>query len=157
MKEKHIQIRMEQCLSLAKASNCIRMKYGALLISPERNLLLMDGYNGGPRDGSDLCGNDCCIREELKIPSGTQYEKGCVHAEWNVICNSAATGVKTAGAWMIINGEPCELCAKLIHHAGIIKVIVVDGGFMGPNGINYLLEHGIDVEYRAGPQDSRKS
>ena len=51
MKEKHVRIRVEQCLALAKASNCPRRKFGALLLDPERNVILMDGYNGGPRGG----------------------------------------------------------------------------------------------------------
>ena len=32
MKEKHLRIRIEQCLALAKASNCPRRKFGALLV-----------------------------------------------------------------------------------------------------------------------------
>ena len=51
MKDKHIRIRIEQCLALAKASNCPRRKFGALLLDPTRNVVLMDGYNGGPRGG----------------------------------------------------------------------------------------------------------
>jgi len=47
MKQKHVQIRIEQCLALAKASNCPRRKFGALLLDPQRNVVLMDGYNGG--------------------------------------------------------------------------------------------------------------
>ena len=39
MKEKHIGIRIEQCLALAKASNCPRRKFGALLIDPTRNVI----------------------------------------------------------------------------------------------------------------------
>lgn len=155
MKEKHLQIRMNQCLELSQASNCVRLKFGALILDPERNVILMDGYNGGPRDGGDLCGDDCCLREVLKIPSGTQYEEGCVHAEMNAICNAAEAGVSIGGAWMVVNGEPCKLCAKLIHHAGIVKVIVVDGGFGGPNGIDYLHKHGVAVEFRYGPKDPR--
>ena len=49
MKGKHLAIRIEQCLALSKASNCPRRKFGALLVDPERNVVLMDGYNGGPR------------------------------------------------------------------------------------------------------------
>ena len=33
MQEKHIAIRIEQCLALAKASNCPRRKFGALLVA----------------------------------------------------------------------------------------------------------------------------
>ena len=155
MKEKHIRIRIEQCLVLAQASNCPRRKFGALLLDPERNVILMDGYNGGPRGGGALCGGDVCLRDTMEIQSGTRMEVGCHHAEMNVICNSAASGVSTRGAWILVTGEPCVLCAKLIHHAGVSKVIVVGGGYAGENGVDYLRDHGIVVESVEGPQDER--
>ena len=155
MKEKHIRIRIEQCLLLANASGCPRRKFGALLLDPERNVVLMDGYNGGPRGGGTLCGDGVCLRDEMQIPSGQRMEIGCHHAEMNVICNSAASGVPTKGAWMLVTGEPCTLCAKLIHHAGISKVIVVGGGYAGENGTGYLTAHGVEVQSVDGPQDER--
>lgn len=218
MKQKHLDIRIEQCLALSKASNCPRRKFGALLLDPIRNVVLMDGYNGAPRGGGELCGGHFCERDGLKredfelkdgcepwmprggsrptldvyvkghkvhhfvkhpipsgrspeklanewidemiekypsIKSGTHMEKGCHHAEMNVICNSAASGVKTDGAWIIVTGEPCILCSKLIHHAGIAKVIVVDGGYVGENGLEYLNKNGIAVEKVIGPVDPR--
>ena len=155
MKEKHLRIRIEQCLALARASNCPRRKFGALLVDPERNVILMDGYNGGPRGGGDLCGGDECQREADGIESGTRVEIGCHHAEMNVICNAAAGGVATKGAWLIVTGEPCLLCSKLIHHAGIERVLVVAGGYMGRNGVQYLQGHGIVVQKEDGPQDPR--
>ncbi|MGC6508607.1 MAG: deoxycytidylate deaminase [Myxococcota bacterium] len=155
MKEKHIQIRIEQCLALAKASNCPRRKFGALLLDPSRNVILMDGYNGGPRGGGKLCGGLVCLRNEQKVISGTRMEIGCHHAEMNVICNAAANGVSTRNAWLLVTGEPCMMCAKLIHHAGIEKVIVVSGGYAGANGCEYLQDHGVTVQRMTGPQDPR--
>ena len=155
MKDKHLHIRIEQCLSLAKASNCPRRKFGALLLDPQRNVILMDGYNGGPRSGGDLCHKNECLRDKLKVPSGTRMEIGCHHAEMNVICNAAANGVSTRDAWLLVTGEPCVLCSKLIHHAGIAKVLVVQGGYMGANGCGYLKEHGVEVQYVEGPKDPR--
>ncbi len=155
MKEKHIRIRIEQCLSLAKASNCPRRKFGALLLDPERNVVLMDGYNGGPRGGGELCGGETCLRDDLKVQSGTRMEIGCHHAEMNVICNCAASGVATQGAWIVVTGEPCMMCAKMIHHAGVTKVIVVGGGYAGENGLGYLQNHGVEIESVEGPQDPR--
>jgi len=76
VKDKHIRIRVEQCLALAKASNCPRRKFGALLLDPERNVILMDGYNGGPRGGGELCGGDVCLRDVLNVESGTRMESG---------------------------------------------------------------------------------
>lgn len=155
MKEKHIAIRIEQCLALAKASNCPRRKFGALLVDPSRNVVLMDGYNGGPRGGGALCGGDVCLRDTMHVKSGTRMEIGCHHAEMNVICNAAANGVPTRDAWLIVTGEPCILCAKLIHHAGITRVLVVEGGYAGENGVTYLRDHGVGVETVAGPRDPR--
>lgn len=156
MNPKHIQIRIEQCLALAKASNCPRRKFGALLLDPIRNVILMDGYNGGPRGGGALCGGEVCTRDTLGIESGTRMEIGCHHAEMNVICNCAASGVKTDGAWLIVTGEPCLMCAKLIHHAGISRVILVNGGYAAKrNGVNYLEQHGIRVQAVDGPSDPR--
>ena len=155
MKDKHVQIRIEQCLALAKASNCPRRKFGALLLDPTRNVVLMDGYNGGPRGGGHLCGGDACLRDTRSVPSGTRMEIGCHHAEMNVVCNCAASGVATKGAWLIVTGEPCMMCSKLIHHAGIARVYVVSGGYAGANGIDYLKGHGVDVVYTEGPKDPR--
>ncbi|MCB9742620.1 MAG: cytidine deaminase [Alphaproteobacteria bacterium] len=155
MKEKHIRVRIEQCLALAKASNCSRRKFGALLLDPGRNVILMDGYNGGPRGGGTLCGGAVCLRDHHGVVSGTRMEVGCHHAEMNVICNAAANGVPTRGAWLIITGEPCILCSKLLHHAGIERVLVVKGGYMGENGCEYLRDHGVEVQYVDGPPDPR--
>lgn len=212
MKEKHLRIRVKQCLALAQASNCPRRKFGAVLINPDRNTILMDGYNGGPRGGGDLCGGDHCIRDGLTpddvevafdgdeepdaeepkfyveakgdeavhfsgrkrfpkaeaesfrelllakyppIPSGGNVEVGCVHAEMNIICNCAHDGVPTKGTWLFVTGEPCLMCSKLIHHAGIVKVFAVGGGYMGRNGVDYLRQHGVEVVFVKGPQDPR--
>lgn len=155
MKDKHLKIRIEQCLSLAKASNCPRRKFGALLLDPGRNVILMDGYNGGPRSGGRLCNGESCLRDDMKVQSGTRMEIGCHHAEMNVICNAAANGVPTRGAWLLVTGEPCVLCAKLIHHAGIERVLVVEGGYMGANGCTYLTNHGVKVQQVEGPKDPR--
>ena len=155
MKDKHVRIRIEQCLALAKASNCPRRKFGALLLDPERNVVLMDGYTGGPRGGGHLCGGDACLRDTRNVQSGTRMEIGCHHAEMNVVCNAAANGVRCHGAWLFVTGEPCLLCAKLIHHAGIEHVLVVSGGYAGENGVSYLQAHDVRVTHLEGPQDPR--
>ncbi|MEC7461628.1 MAG: deaminase [Candidatus Thermoplasmatota archaeon] len=155
MKDKQLAIRIEQCLALAKAANCPRRQFGALLVDPERNVVLMDGYNGGPRGGGRLCGGEVCLRDAEDVVSGTRVEIGCHHAEMNLICNAAANGVPTKGAWLIVTGEPCMMCSKLIHHAGIGRVVIVDGGFAGENGVGYLEHHGVELQRTEGPKDPR--
>lgn len=146
MKLKHLRLRIKQCLLLAEASNCPRKQFGAVILDPTRNVLLVDGYNGGPRGGGRLCGGERCLRDDGNLQSGTQVEVGCHHAEMNAICNAAAQGVPTKGAWMIVNGEPCLMCAKLIHHAGLTHVVVVGGGYGRDEGLDYLTENGVSVQ-----------
>ena len=155
MKEKHIRARIEQCLALAKASNCPRRKFGALLLDPDRNVILMDGYNGGPRGGGELCGGGSRLRDTPRVEAGTRMGIGRHPPGVNVICNAAANGVRCSGAWLIVTGEPCMMCAKMIHHAGITRVIVVEGGYAGANGVEYLRGHGVEVANVDGPRDPR--
>ncbi|MEO0326113.1 MAG: deaminase [Myxococcota bacterium] len=108
-----------------------------------------------PRGGGALCGGEECLRDTLGVKSGTRMEVGCHHAEMNVICNAAANGVATQGAWLIVTGEPCTLCAKLLHHAGVARVLVVEGGYLGANGVDYLRAHGVEVVALEGPKDPR--
>ena len=226
MKGKHLSIRVQQCLLLAEASECPRRKFGALLLDPIRNVVLMDSYNGGPRGGGRLCEGEWCARdgapqlsaayvvgytatgdyqvylkfkehhvrvgapldrllaaaiansngmkledklqvwkdEVVKtfiaghpvIQSGTMIEIGCHHAEMNLICNSAANGIVTRGTWLFITGEPCLLCAKLIHHAAIKRIVCIKNGYAGGrDGIEYLQANSVEVQYVDGPSDPR--
>ena len=123
VKDKHLAVRIQQCLALAEASNCPRRTFGALLVDPKRNVVLMDGYNGGPRGGGRLCGGEECLRDTMNIESGTRVEIGCHHAEMNLICNAAANGVPTNNAWLIVTGEPCMMCAGTIYWAEIGSVV----------------------------------
>lgn len=203
-------------------SSCTRRNFGAVLINPERNTIISDGYNGGPRGGGRLCGGQICLRDGVReedltfsyspgdrctatavsvvvagdeiyrenitwsdraldsqggyesalerakkyastllrppIKSGTELQVGCHHAESNAIANAAADGRSTAGAWLIVTGEPCMMCAKLIHHAGVKRVLCVKGGYAGgADGVHYLQEHGVPVQYVDGPQDPRSN
>lgn len=152
MKPKYIETRMKQVLLLAECSKCPRAKFAALILDPLRNVVLMDGFNGNARgDPGDLCNGSSCIRDELRIQSGTRCEQGCFHAEMNCILNCAAGGVKTAGAWMIVNGPPCLMCSKMILHAAIKKVIVIKGAYSTNEGIDFLRKRNVEVEEMERP------
>lgn len=141
---KLLPIRVQQCRHLAEASNCPRRKFGAMLVDMERDVVIADGYNGAHRKGGRLCGGESCLREG--ITTGTRLEVGCVHAEMNVICNAAAYGVATKGKCLIVTGEPCHMCAKLIYQSGIALVVVVSGGYTSDNGVQFLRDNGVRVE-----------
>ena len=98
------------------------------------------------------CGGNECLRDTMSIKSGTRVEIGCHHAEMNLICNSAANGVPTKGAWLIVTGEPCMMCAKLIHHAGIGRVVIVDGGFGGRMELDILRTMALPCKEQMDPK-----
>lgn len=140
LKSKYITTRIEQCKILSKQSTCTRRKIAAMLIDPDTNSIVSDGYNGPPRGGGELCGGTHCNRDTQSIRSGTRLEIGCHHAELNCILNAARTGNSTTGKVLIVTAEPCLMCAKAIHHAGITVVYIVRGGYSGSalTGVNYL-------------------
>lgn len=147
LKDKYIKTRIEQCRILSKQSTCPRRRIAAMLIDPETNTIVSDGYNGPPRGGGHLCGGELCDRDTMSIRSGTHLEIGCHHAELNCIINAARVGNSTTGKVMIVTAEPCLMCAKAIHHAGIPEVHIVSGGYTGAarTGVSYLREHGTKV------------
>ena len=136
---KHYKLRLEGAKLLATMSPCPRGQVGAVIFNPHNYVIIADGYNGPPRKGGDLCGGKEC---ERKCPSGTQIQLGCHHAEMNAICNAARQGASTLGMAIAITCEPCLMCAKLLHHAGITMVIYESNGYTR-QGIKYLKNNGI--------------
>lgn len=155
MKEKHVDVRIEQCIALAKLSPCPRRQFGAMLIDPRTNSVIADGYNGTSRGATGpLCRGDTCERDGVQ--SGTRLELGCHHAESNALANAARRGSSTEGAWLIVSGEPCLMCAKQLYHAGIVRVYCVRNGYAGGgDGPDFLLSRGVSLVYTNGPPDPR--
>lgn len=155
MKAKHIAVRVEQCIFLAKLSPCPRRQFGAVLIDPRTNSVIADGYNGTSRGSLlPLCGGTQCERESIE--SGTRLERGCHHAESNALANAARRGASTEGAWLIVSGEPCLMCSKILFHAGVSHVYCVQHGYAGgSDGIDFLRANGVEVTYTSGPTDPR--
>lgn len=138
---KHYNLRLEGAKLLAKMSSCPRGQVGAIIFNPHNYVIIADGYNGPPRKGGNLCGGTECIR---KCASGTQIQIGCHHAEMNAICNAARQGSNTLGAAIAITCEPCLLCSKLIHHAGI-ELVIYESKNYPLEGIEYLKSNGVEI------------
>jgi len=130
---------------VAEMSTCLRRKVGAIIVSRD-GVELSSGYSGAPR-GSEHCAEvGKCLRTELKIPSGQNYELcRSVHAEQNAIINAARTGVSIVGGEMYISSEkmkgaygnddekdkiygPCIICKKEIINAGLTAVYMREEG-----------------------------
>lgn len=147
MKQKHIDIRKKQCDLIASASTCCRRKVGSVIIDPSSNVVISEGYNGPPRGSSgDLCGGSECLRDRFKIKSGTQNDVGCHHAESNAILNATRNGMSTMGKWLFTSCDPCLMCAKAIHHAGIVKIYAPLQTSVHQEGLKYLEQNEVKLE-----------
>lgn len=109
---------------VATRSTCLRHQIGAIAVKDK--YLLSTGYNGSPSGLRD-CLELGCLRDELKIPSGTKQETcRAVHAEQNVIIQAAIHGVSLQGATIYCTHSPCRICAKMLVNAKIIRFVFVN-------------------------------
>lgn len=91
---------------------------------------------------------DQMVKKYPPLEAGVCMERGCHHAEMNVITSAAAKGVCTEGALLIITGEPCLMCAKYVHKAGIGRVVFVAETYGDSSGKQYLEDtKSIQVEH----------
>jgi len=106
--------------------------------------ILCTGYNGSPPGTYNCDDLGRCYRQEQNIPSGQQYEKcRANHAEQNVLLQAAKLGIPLEGATLYVTDVPCELCAKLIHGAGIHEVIILtDSGSYGITALTDFISAG---------------
>ena len=116
-----------------KLSHCIRKQVGAIIVKDR--MIISDGYNGAPTGFDNYCEDE------------EGYTKWYVlHAEANAILKVAASTQSCEGSTLYITLSPCKECSKLIHQAGIIRV-VYNQGYKDDSGIKFLTKAGIQVEH----------
>ena len=112
---------MKQAAVVAEKSTCLRHHVGAVVVKDKR--VITTDYNGAVR-GVKNCLELDCLRNELKIPSGTRHEIcRAVHAEQNAIIQGAYHGVSVKDGTMYCTHTPCMICAKIIVNAGIKEIV----------------------------------
>jgi dCMP deaminase len=116
-----------------KLSHCKRKQVGALIV--KGRMIISDGFNGTP-SGFD----NCCEDEE----GLTKWE--VLHAEANAILKVAASTQSANGATLYITLSPCNQCSKLIHQAGI-KRIVYAKAYRDTSGIDFLEKAGVEIKH----------
>lgn len=112
---------MEIVKEAATRSTCLRHNVGAVLVRDKR--ILSTGYNGAPA-GMTHCLEIGCIRDKLKIPSGTKHEIcRAIHAEQNAIIQCAIHGVSSKDSTIYITHQPCTICTKILINAGVKRIV----------------------------------
>lgn len=128
---------------VASRSTCLRHAVGAVLVRDKR--ILSTGYNGAP-SGMAHCLDIGCIRDKLKIPSGTRHEIcRAIHAEQNVVIQCAVYGVSSWGSTLYVTHQPCTICTKILIAAGI-KRIVYEKPYPDEFAQQLLEEAGVKLE-----------
>ena len=128
--------------SWAELSHCMRKEVGAIIVKD--GMIISDGYNGTPS------GFDNCCENEL---GETQWY--VLHAEANAILKVAKSTNNCSGATLYLTLSPCKDCSKLVIQSGI-KRVVFQNGYKDPEGINFLVQAGIDVEQIENIEDGEK-
>lgn len=114
-----------------KLSYCERKKVGAIIVKDR--MIISDGYNGTPTGFENFCEDD----------SG--YTKWYVlHAEANAILKVAGSTQSCVGSTLYITLSPCKECSKLIHQAGI-KRVVYNEAYKDCSGLDFLKKAGIKL------------
>ncbi len=166
--EKMDQFYMRMAIAAAERSNCIRgakrnpvgslqrdehgnligltRRFGCVIVKNDN--IISFGFNAQYL-GSKLCEKVGCLRDELKIPSGTQLEKcRATHAEEMAFSKLVVSGigVSTKGATIYVNSVPCELCAKSIAEKQIDTVVILKGAYP-EEGLKILKDAGINIRF----------
>ncbi len=133
---------------VAERATCRRHHVGAVAVRNKH--ILSTGYNGAPSGARD-CLELGCLRDELKIPSGTRHEicRG-IHAEQNVIIQASLHGVSLEDSTIYATHTPCNLCAKMLVNAKI-KRLVTFGSYNDSSYTELFREAGIEVDIRKRP------
>lgn len=117
----------------AKLSHCKRKQVGALIVKDK--MIISDGYNGTPSGFENYCEDD------------EGYTKWYVlHAEANAILKVASSTQSCKGATLYITMSPCKECSKLIHQAGITRLVYLEA-YKDNSGVRFLEKAGVDLEH----------
>jgi dCMP deaminase len=114
---------------------CIRRNFGSIIVKNDE--IISTGYTGPPRGRKNCIDLHYCMREQLNVTRGTQYELcRSVHSEANAIISASRSDMIGATLYLVgkdaktgefvENACSCSMCKRLIINAGIDKVIIRD-------------------------------
>ncbi|PZD78512.1 dCMP deaminase family protein [Mesonia sp. K7] len=124
---------LRMALEWGKLSHCHRRKVGAIIVKDR--MIISDGYNGTPTGFENPCEDE------------EGYTKWYVlHAEANAILKVAASTQTCKDATLYITLSPCKECSKLIHQAGIKRVVYLEA-YKDDSGLKFLEKAGVILEH----------
>ncbi len=124
---------LRMAIEWSKLSYCERRQVGALIVKDK--MIISDGYNGTPTGFENFCEDEA------------GYTKWYVlHAEANAILKVASSTQSANGATLYITMSPCRECSKLIHQAGIKRLVYFEK-YKDDSGIKFLKKAGVTITH----------
>jgi dCMP deaminase len=123
---------MDVANRIGQLSYSKRSQVGALLVRDDN--ILSFGYNGTPRGFENCCEDDSNVTKPEVL-----------HAESNAIAKVARTTSNSEGSTLYTTLSPCFDCAKMIHQAGVVRVIY-QHDYRDMRGIEFLEKCGVTIE-----------
>lgn len=122
---------LKMALEWGKLSHCKRKQVGALIVKDR--MIISDGFNGTPTGFENCC-------EDTN--GNTKWE--VLHAEANAILKVASSTQSAKDATLYITLSPCTQCSKLIHQAGIKRVVYANA-YKDAAGLQFLEKAGVEL------------
>tara|TARA_B100001989_G_C24538489_1_gene466004 strand:+ start:1188 stop:1610 length:423 start_codon:yes stop_codon:yes gene_type:complete len=130
--ERYDKAYLRMALEWGKLSHCRRKQVGALIVKDR--MIISDGFNGTPTGFENPCEDE------------DNYTKWYVlHAEANAILKVASSTQSCKGSTLYLTLSPCRECSKLIHQAGIIRVVYINE-YKDTTGLDFLKNAGVMIE-----------
>tara|TARA_A200000159_G_scaffold11809_1_gene9969 strand:- start:13602 stop:14072 length:471 start_codon:yes stop_codon:yes gene_type:complete len=123
----------------AQLSSARRMKVGCVIVKDNR--IISIGYNGMPSGWDNNCEDVVGMPDDQTLKT----KKEVLHAESNAITKVAKSTESAEGAVLYSTCAPCIDCAKLIHQAGIRRV-VYGHNYKSEEGLTFLEKCGIVLD-----------
>jgi dCMP deaminase len=124
---------LKMAIEWSKLSYCDRRQVGALIVKDK--MIISDGYNGTPSGFENICEDDEGFTKWYVL-----------HAEANAILKVASSTQACQGATLYITMSPCKGCSKLIHQAGIKRLVYIEE-YKDTSGLRFLEKAGISVSH----------
>jgi len=137
--ERYDRAYLKMATEWGKLSHCKRKQVGALIVKDR--MIISDGYNGTPTGFENECEDE------------NHYTKwNVLHAEANAILKVAASTQSCKDATLYITLSPCKECSKLIHQAGIRRVVFKEG-YKDQSGVKFLEKAGVEIVHLSNLED----
>lgn len=104
---------MQLAATVARRSHDAQTQVGAVLINNSNGSVISMGYNGFLRGAND---------KKLPNTRPDKYQY-MIHAEENLIANSAKNGISMDNCTVYCTMSPCARCMRLLFQSGITRVV----------------------------------